>query len=62
MQNILISLINKSLNSNIKRVFMKKVLFLIPLLLFSMGSLFADETEKTVPEQLPIEELNLKLM
>jgi len=45
-----------------KRVFMKKVLFLIPLLLFSMGSLFAEKVEETALEQLPIEELNLKSM
>ena len=41
---------------------MKKVLFLIPLLLFSINTLFAEKVEKTVPEQLPIEELNLKSM
>jgi hypothetical protein len=41
---------------------MKKILFLIPLLLFSLGSLFADEAEKTVPEHLPVVELHLKSM
>ncbi|MFQ5714926.1 MAG: hypothetical protein ACE5GU_12920 [Candidatus Scalinduaceae bacterium] len=41
---------------------MKKVLFLIPLLLFSMGSLFADKVEKTAPEQLPIDTIHLKSM
>jgi hypothetical protein len=41
---------------------MKKVLFLIILLLFSMDSLFAEEVGKTVQELLPIEELDLKLM
>ena len=40
---------------------MKKILFLIPLLIFPISSLFAEKAEETVKEQLYLDEIDLKL-